>query len=285
MADLRSSSEILAEVEAVYREGQRQWRSSILQAGQLLHDYILSGLREGGQLPEKQRLKVGITRGKLIKEAAIRLGVARHRVVYLIGVSQVSVLFFDGNPPENFTPTALKALIPFVVRNKGGDGRITHPGRPGGPPLEILETWKIRPELKAAALQMIESATREEWREPLIRRAAREISCKPYRRGKEKGERRTQPTGTGTESKPEPQSSTQRRTQASSSRRAREEELAAPKVDQLKSLAKAAGPRDMAEVLAEIVLESSDPKALLEHLSRAVARKQKEQSPYFAEVG
>lgn len=250
-----------------YQFCDRTYRDALLEIGNCLQTFVRLRVQEADGMSRVQREKVGVSREVATKEAATRMQMRVPRINMLISASMTVNLLSDNGQIGSLGHNSIVRFSQLIHR-KVGAGQM-RPGRHGIPFSQASE-WEVKQKYDGQAQRMFRQAVEEGWGWPrVVKEVAAVIRRDTGRTAAQTNHDKDEPL---------------RYRSGSRGRSCKENELPSS-AEELKLLSKVAGPRDMAEVLAEIVLESSDPKALLEHLSRAVARKQKEQSPYFAEVG
>lgn len=220
------STDLLREAVDLYFASQVAQRDVYLRVGRLLHEYVLAALTEGANLPEAKRP----TRERLVAVAADRLNCTVNRANDLIHVGQVAELLLDpGDDLKGLSWSCLRAFRRFVARVRLSRHEVSRtPGDCKKAPQE-RERW--------------EAAGNREHARRLILRCARE-GCNAAQCATRAGNRQRGPSALDLDL----------------------DEDAGKIRGVTQESARVASPRDLADLLAQAILESCDPKMVLTHL-------------------
>lgn len=118
-----NADEILAEAATAYRGGQKSHRDTLLLVGRLLHEFMIAFLKTGDGLTEAERVAKGIKRQEAVRVAMVALKVAKERISTLIGCYMVVDLLGRGIGLGEIGYASIYRLMPTVERIPAADGR------------------------------------------------------------------------------------------------------------------------------------------------------------------
>lgn len=230
-----TSAAILEEASRLWATTRSGYRDGMVAVGRLLHRYILARLAEATGMNEAERRAASATRRHAVLAAAERLDVPMARVNQLVAVAAAVDLLSDDGDCGRLSFAGVNAFRVLLCRGSGKPVRRskTAPGATGRPStiagsvdLADREQWRLKPEMdESAAVALFRRAAAEGWHSNAILAACRKLAG-----------RRPQAAAHGDDDRP-------------------------PSCDPF-SMARAAHPRDLAEMLAQMVRASRDPAAV-----------------------
>ena len=242
-------------------------RDAKLRVGLMIHEYIHACFREAVGKSERGRFELGITRGNAGAEAGRRLGLQVHKVNELVQVSMACQLL--GGSLEacgQLTWTSLRLFKPFVVRGRIDRGKRSKRQREGEVPCMPSESWHIHEVARDKATELFAQCAAENANWGDVRQR---VSCLRECLGLCSRQRLS-----GSESAGERLSCKIASTQELSCR----ETPSSPAGAILRLMSRNCSPRDLAELLLEIVQQSDQgvqaAELLLRELPRAMRMKQ-----------
>ncbi len=146
-----TTDELLQQAKAAYQRSTMIYRDTLLETGRLLHEFVLTGLREGDGLSEPKRLDARITRGNLLLRAAEELRITRIRVQEFIAAAMIVELLGDRINLEFLGFISIIQFRSFVRRVNGGGMDQKHPS-------SLAETWHIRNGYEVSAKELFRRA-------------------------------------------------------------------------------------------------------------------------------
>jgi hypothetical protein len=141
-----TADELLEQAKAAFLRGREAYRDAMLEAGRLLHEFILARLREGEGLDAPERVRRGLTRRSAVRAAGAALAVSPGMVSYLVATWAAVTLLGQGGPLGAMRHATAYAFRAFV-RRAPADG----------------EAWSVRPEYADAAVALFRRAVAEGW--------------------------------------------------------------------------------------------------------------------------
>lgn len=173
-----TAEEMLEGIERAWLTSRANYRDSMLRIGRLLHEYILQGLQEGDQLGEDQRIEQGISRRRLVERAEERLKAPRGKVNELVCAAMGVELLWGDKPLEGMSYSCLRYLYLVIER-----GRLTKEVvhrrkgevREGTRLPSDRERWQVRKGMEKEARQIFRTAIREAWTSDRFRQALVEL--------------------------------------------------------------------------------------------------------------
>lgn len=230
----RSSEEILNEAQAVWFASKQEYRDGVLRVGKLICEFIVARLREGDGLPEAVRIDRGLTRTRSIWIAAERLGLKDANVNMMVNTCRVVELFGD---PGSLSLSTLRVFTVYIrhKRFKVARGRELKEG-------EVLpsqtEVWEFKPTTGRDPVDLYQQAVRENW--DCVR--TREVSNKEIQVKRQKGRKVGVSQKVDTRLRDDEESSSDGVDSTSSGR-----------LPRLKTIATNADPRDLADMILEMI--------------------------------
>ncbi len=226
---LAPSAEILNQIESTWLQGRAHYRDALLQVGLLLQDFLAARATEVAGLTSRMAFSLGICREKAIQEAAKRLRINRNRIYALLATAQAQRLLGSPEGPGGLSYSAICAFR-FLVRRKPDpkSGEFMAAGA-----LEafrsIREQWELKVIVGLDSRALFHQAVLEKWPVEKIR-----LALAPYGRAKPK------PSAHEEFSRPSER----------------------PSIVQLRDLARTATPKDLAQIILELIRSSEDPLAV-----------------------
>lgn len=168
-----SSETILADAVCMWTGARKHYRDSLIYVGQRLHQYVLARLREGLGKNERDRLLVGASRQQSTLLAAKALNCHVHKIGELIRAAAVVDVF---GAPGKMSYTAVEWWRLCIRRKSRGKpmkrNRKAQSSTAGGKdyyPIEYAETWEVHEDCKEWASATYKLAADEGWIGRVIR--------------------------------------------------------------------------------------------------------------------
>lgn len=169
---LAASAELLERAKGIYLAADRDYRDRLLEAGGLLHEYVLAHLQEGVGLSEKERRKGKHTRAEAILKAARAMKTVPTRVNGLIGAAMTVRLLLGEEPVGGLGHRAILYFTVFVTRRVEG---MANKHRKAGDDATEPEQWCLVADREEDGRRLIRQAVQEGWSQQRTRR-----ELKPY---------------------------------------------------------------------------------------------------------
>lgn len=266
---MSTSEELLEEIVAIWQQAKLNSRDASLEVGRRLHCFVKERLREGDGLTNHTRRQRRCFRARAVECAAERLGLTRIRVSWLIGTSMAADLLSGGNIGELGWGT-ISAFVRFIKRHAGSrriwDEKIN---RPNGPLLSETEEWGIRPEFADQARELFQTAVRDKWtRDETLKRLG--AVHKPTRGFFSDPDTTDAADKVAARQSRRPRLSAGNPTPGRANHQNPEELPADVALKLFKRRIANGSPRDVAELLFELVKEAENPAAVVDHLGQLV---------------
>lgn len=225
------SESILLEAVEVWKTAKQEYRDAALRVGRLLSDYVIARLQEADDLPEVDRINRNLTRERSIEDAAGRLHIKVPQANMMLRIAKVVELFGD---PGELSYSTIRAFVVLIQRKKCvvARGRKTKKGQVK--PSES-EQWEIKPTTGSDPLELYKRAVTEGWDSVYTKEIITgEVGVKRH-------------AGRPPKAKPA-------RRKAESVRSSRpHKELVGERLPTLTSISEKADPRDVADMILEII--------------------------------
>lgn len=236
-----TAAEILDEAAALWASSRKRYRDETLRVGRLLHDYVLAWLREAEALPQDVRNAKKLSREYATKTAADRLGVTGARINSTIHHAMIVVLLSNDGDCGGLSLSAVRYFRVLVRRRrcKLTDARANPSDeRPDRIAPSGREVWEVLPRYAETGPELFRRAARESWKHDEVRSAVALLTAKSAKAAK------------ASESSPRRDPSPTR--------------IHGPERVDLRSLARVAAPRDLAEMIVSMISEADDPGGVLD---------------------
>lgn len=153
--------ELLTQAKLLYCRGESDYRDKRLELGRVIHEYVLECLQENEQLNEANRIRIGITRARIIKKLAEELSCKPAEVRDLICIAMTAWLLGNGELGK-MSLKILRLFICFIERISCK-----------GSPISSRETWWLKEPFaeksKVLFLESIENTNYENVRAAVLR--------------------------------------------------------------------------------------------------------------------
>jgi hypothetical protein len=231
------NSDLLDRIESVWSAARDRYRDAMIEVGGLIQELILERAAAAGGLEQSVRLARGLSRESAVADVCRRLAVRRPKVYRLLKVTMAVRLLAGGGGAGDLSYAALLEFGLLVERTPGVLGR-TKASKVGELSPAERETYRVRLGLEEKAPALFRSAVSERWTCDEVRSA---VAGLVYRRAAKAGER--------------PRSS--------------QETNKAAAADPLR-MARAALPKDLAEVILGMIGASPEPECVAELVRRGL---------------
>lgn len=168
------SDVILDRATLLWNYSRTKARDAAIQVGNLLIEFIVARMREADGLNEQDRRERNLTREFAIELAADRLGIKLAKAHEIIRVSRVVHLFGD---PGSLSYSTLRAFVSFVTRKPCvlARGRQVKEGETTPSNSEV---WVVKPTPSGLSPQhAYQQAVEENWDSTKVRAVTRQITA------------------------------------------------------------------------------------------------------------
>ena len=235
----------------VWGTTRKSYRDGMVKAGRLLHEYVLARLAEGNPLAEGFRIASGFTRKAAVARAAERLEVTPAKINDMIASWAVVHLLSDGGRLGRLTYAVIRTFRVCVRRATTGNGR-----KPVRRTLRRVESsaaqdvvdpsererWIVKPEAASWAADIFREAVAKGWNadDACAALGEKRAMCPP-----------SGPSGGADEDAlPRPRTACQMLGHANGDGK------------NLFAVARSSNPKDLADLLTEMIHQSTDPRAV-----------------------